>query len=271
MRALDRRRALVARRAAADLGAVPAPLPFGPFVIGVHVVADTRDPNTFYAVWLDTLLGPSTRHSRAVARSGSRRRPTAPARGRSRASSRRSTRSRTSSRGRRSGTCRCRSWRSGREASCTSRRPITTRHRCPETRTASRPTSSFSGSLDGGTTWTAPAQGQPGHHERRPVPAVPAGDEVRSGQRVLLRSPARPAGSARAPGELLHRQLPRALERRWADVAGDAALARLVGPVDQPADLDVRRVHRRLPGPGGRRLLRDPVRQRHPPGQRPGA
>jgi hypothetical protein len=30
-------------------------LPFGPFVIGVHVVADTQDPNTFYAVWLDTL------------------------------------------------------------------------------------------------------------------------------------------------------------------------------------------------------------------------
>jgi hypothetical protein len=30
---------------------------FGPFVIGVHVVADTRDPNTFYAVWLDTLTG----------------------------------------------------------------------------------------------------------------------------------------------------------------------------------------------------------------------
>jgi hypothetical protein len=41
---------------------ISAPLPppfedleFGPFVIGVHVVADTRDPNTFYAVWLDTL------------------------------------------------------------------------------------------------------------------------------------------------------------------------------------------------------------------------
>ncbi|HEX2412790.1 MAG TPA: hypothetical protein VHJ39_16605 [Solirubrobacteraceae bacterium] len=30
---------------------------FGPFVIGVHVVADTRDPKTFYAVWLDTLTG----------------------------------------------------------------------------------------------------------------------------------------------------------------------------------------------------------------------
>jgi hypothetical protein len=36
---------------------VPAGLPFGPFVIGVHVVADERDPNTFYAVWLDTLTG----------------------------------------------------------------------------------------------------------------------------------------------------------------------------------------------------------------------
>jgi hypothetical protein len=33
------------------------PLPFGPFVIGVHVVADTQDPNTFYATWLDTLSG----------------------------------------------------------------------------------------------------------------------------------------------------------------------------------------------------------------------
>lgn len=33
------------------------PLPFGPFVIGVHVVADQNDPNTFYAVWLDTLSG----------------------------------------------------------------------------------------------------------------------------------------------------------------------------------------------------------------------
>ena len=33
------------------------PLPFGPFVIGVHVVADRDDPNTFYAVWLDTLTG----------------------------------------------------------------------------------------------------------------------------------------------------------------------------------------------------------------------
>jgi hypothetical protein len=32
-------------------------LPFGPFVIGVHVVASQRDPNTFYAVWLDTLTG----------------------------------------------------------------------------------------------------------------------------------------------------------------------------------------------------------------------
>lgn len=32
-------------------------LPFGPYVIGVHVVADTKDPNTFYAVWLDTLTG----------------------------------------------------------------------------------------------------------------------------------------------------------------------------------------------------------------------
>jgi hypothetical protein len=31
--------------------------PFGPFVIGVHVIADTRDPKTFYAVWLDTLTG----------------------------------------------------------------------------------------------------------------------------------------------------------------------------------------------------------------------
>jgi hypothetical protein len=33
------------------------PLPFGPFVIGVDVVADENDPNTFYAVWLDTLTG----------------------------------------------------------------------------------------------------------------------------------------------------------------------------------------------------------------------
>jgi hypothetical protein len=33
------------------------PLPFGPFVIGVDVVADENDPNTFYAVWLDTLSG----------------------------------------------------------------------------------------------------------------------------------------------------------------------------------------------------------------------
>jgi hypothetical protein len=32
-------------------------LPFGPFVIGVHVVASERDPKTFYAVWLDTLTG----------------------------------------------------------------------------------------------------------------------------------------------------------------------------------------------------------------------
>jgi hypothetical protein len=32
-------------------------LPFGPFVIGVHVVASERDPNTFYAVWMDTLSG----------------------------------------------------------------------------------------------------------------------------------------------------------------------------------------------------------------------
>jgi hypothetical protein len=37
---------------------LPIPDPgFGPFVVGVHVVADTRDPNTFYAVWLDTLTG----------------------------------------------------------------------------------------------------------------------------------------------------------------------------------------------------------------------
>jgi hypothetical protein len=38
----------------------PPPAPtdaFGPFVIGVHVVADTRDPETFYAVWMDTLTG----------------------------------------------------------------------------------------------------------------------------------------------------------------------------------------------------------------------
>jgi hypothetical protein len=33
------------------------PLPFGPFQIGVDVVADENDPNTFYAVWLDTLTG----------------------------------------------------------------------------------------------------------------------------------------------------------------------------------------------------------------------
>jgi hypothetical protein len=33
------------------------PLPFGPFLVGVHVVASERDPNTFYAVWLDTLSG----------------------------------------------------------------------------------------------------------------------------------------------------------------------------------------------------------------------
>ena len=32
-------------------------LPFGPLVVGVDVVADERDPNTFYAVWLDTLTG----------------------------------------------------------------------------------------------------------------------------------------------------------------------------------------------------------------------
>jgi hypothetical protein len=32
-------------------------LPFGPFVIGVHVIASNTDPNTFYAVWLDTLTG----------------------------------------------------------------------------------------------------------------------------------------------------------------------------------------------------------------------
>jgi len=30
---------------------------FGPFVVGVHVVADERDPDTFYAAWLDTLTG----------------------------------------------------------------------------------------------------------------------------------------------------------------------------------------------------------------------
>jgi hypothetical protein len=40
------------------ISAPPPPgLPFGPFVIGVHVVASERDPNTFYAVWLDTLTG----------------------------------------------------------------------------------------------------------------------------------------------------------------------------------------------------------------------
>ncbi|HWT23811.1 MAG TPA: sialidase family protein [Solirubrobacteraceae bacterium] len=33
------------------------PLPVGPFVVGVHVIADPRDPRTFYAVWLDTLVG----------------------------------------------------------------------------------------------------------------------------------------------------------------------------------------------------------------------
>jgi hypothetical protein len=33
------------------------PLPFGPFVIGVHVIASNSDPDTFYAVWLDTLTG----------------------------------------------------------------------------------------------------------------------------------------------------------------------------------------------------------------------
>jgi hypothetical protein len=35
----------------------PDPFGFGPFVIGVHVVASERDPKTFYAVWLDTLTG----------------------------------------------------------------------------------------------------------------------------------------------------------------------------------------------------------------------
>jgi hypothetical protein len=40
------------------LSALPDPaLGFGPFVIGVHVVASERDPNTFYAVWMDTLSG----------------------------------------------------------------------------------------------------------------------------------------------------------------------------------------------------------------------
>jgi hypothetical protein len=33
------------------------PLPVGPFVVGIHVIADERDPRTFYAVWLDTLVG----------------------------------------------------------------------------------------------------------------------------------------------------------------------------------------------------------------------
>src|SRR4051794_24896707 len=57
-------------------------------------------------------------------------------------------------------------------------------------------------------------------------------------------------------------------------MAGDAPHARQLGPVEEPADLPVGGVHRRLPGAGGRRLLRDAVRQRRPPresrGTRPG-
>ena len=44
----------------AGVAAVEPALRIGPFVIGVHVVADTRDPDTFYAVWLDTCPASST-------------------------------------------------------------------------------------------------------------------------------------------------------------------------------------------------------------------
>ena len=42
-------------------------------------------------------------------------------------------------------------------------------------------------------------------------------------------------------------------------MAGDPGVARLVGSLDQPADVTVRCVHRRLPGARRRRLLRDAV------------
>ena len=45
--------------------------------------------------------------------------------------------------------------------------------------------------------WSVPRSDQQGRRQRRPVPAVHPGDEVRPAQRVLLRPPLRPAGSAR--------------------------------------------------------------------------
>jgi hypothetical protein len=80
---------------------------FGPFVIGVDVVADTRDPRTFYAVWLDTLTGGLD--GSGWRPTGSRRAPTAAGPGSPRGRSSGSCRYRASSRARASAICRFRS------------------------------------------------------------------------------------------------------------------------------------------------------------------
>ena len=220
VRALARRRPHLARPTTADLAAAGSGLPFGPFVIGVHVVAE-RDAtrNTFYAVWLDTLTGfldgsgtspfwftkttdgaQTWEPARIIGRiqpaaerlpAPELPQPVAADHGGGQA-----WRAVRDLRRLQPGTV-CRRGR-GRDAGRHQAHQLVRRWRDVE----------------------RPDEGQQGPLQRRPVPALRARDPARAGERVVLRPAPGRARPAEPPGQLLHRHVPRAVQQRGARRGG---------------------------------------------------
>ena len=236
VRALHRRRAQLARpaegRSRRRTPAAPVRAPRH----RRHVVADERDPNTFYAVWLDTLTGflDGTGTSPLwFTKTTDGARTWEPARIIARISS-----CRTSSRARASGTCRCRSWRRAAAAGCTSPTPTTTRAPDPSTdEDGLQADIKIMRSSDGGDTGRRRRRSTR-TRQRRPVPAVRPGDAARPGQRVVLRPSPRRARSRRTiPGNFFIDTFLSRSNDGGAHVTDTRVSHDSWDPVDQPADL----------------------------------
>ena len=104
-------------------------------------------------------------------------------------------------------------------------------------------------SRDGGATWKAPrprsTTDATNADQFQPYLRVTPGGQRRTCRSSTAASTAR---TAEPSGERLHRHLAGPIQRRRATWSRDPRLARLLGSVDQPAALPLRRVHRRLPG-----------------------
>ena len=94
-------------------------------------------------------------------------------------------------------------------------------------------------SLDGGTSWSAPKviNKDVGNADQF-QPYVRATESGQLNAFFFDRRFDRPE-LPNHPGQLLHRQLPRPLQRHGPDVERDPAVARFLGSVDQSPDLDV--------------------------------